>query len=125
MAAAARALLRGAAVAAILAVDAAAPPTPRPSAFGVQLEKTPQPNRLDSEIRRRLTAGAVEVADCENVEYTGVIGLGTPVQEFRVILSIVSGYLWVRAHSTTLAVQQGRGTFLVDSRLETAPVLTL
>lgn len=84
--------LRGAVVAAMLAVDAAAPPvSSAPSAFAVQLEKKgPMGNT-----RRRLSAGAVEVADCENVEYTGVIGLGTPVQEFRVIFAVGTSNLWV------------------------------
>lgn len=98
MAAAAHALLRGAVMAAMLAVDAADPPMSsapsqlekKGSAFAVQLEKKGPSNR------RRLSAtGMMEVADCENVEYTGVIGLGTPVQEFRVLLSVASSDLWV------------------------------
>lgn len=89
MAAAGPALLLGAVVAAAFAVDAAAS-TPS-AAFAVQLEKRADPSR------RRLgaTVGAVEVADCENVEYTGMIGLGTPIQEFRVVLSIATSYVWV------------------------------
>ncbi|CAN0350551.1 unnamed protein product, partial [Hapterophycus canaliculatus] len=46
--------------------------------------------------RRSLAAAAVPVEDCENLEYTGTIGLGTPVQEFRVIFSIANSILWVR-----------------------------
>lgn len=88
----AHALLRGAVVVAMLAVGAAAP-TPSASAFAVPLEKRGPSSR---ETRRRLgAAGAVEVADCENLEYTGTIGLGTPVQEFRVVLSVGSSDLWV------------------------------
>lgn len=88
MAIAPHALLRGAVAAAILAVDAAASGQ---SAFAVQLEPM---NKIHH--RRRLsTIGAVTVDDCENVEYTGMIGLGTPIQEFRVALSIVSSHLWV------------------------------
>ena len=99
-------------MAAMLAVDAAAPPMSaapsqlekKGSAFAVQLEKKGPSNR------RRLSAtGMMEVADCENVEYTGVIGLGTPVQEFRVLLSVASSDLWVSTAAEKCCVGKGRG----------------
>lgn len=48
--------------------------------------------------RRRLNrdAGAVELINCENAEYSGTIGLGTPVQEFDVVVDTGSYTLWVR-----------------------------
>lgn len=97
------ALLRVTAVAAALAVFANAA---RPSALSVQLTNNKHHaggggggNELGAAAGRRLGEGGgvgmVDVNDCENMEYTGVISLGTPPQEFRVIFSIAASYLWV------------------------------
>lgn len=92
----------------MLAVDAAAPPvSSAPSAFAVQLEK--KGPTMGGNTRRRLSAGAVEVADCENVEYTGVIGLGTPVQEFRVIFAVGTSNLWVSTAAAEVLVRCKNG----------------
>lgn len=69
------------------------------SALSVQLSRgggsSGQTRGLGGHRRLLEAAAAVPVEDCENLEYTGTIGLGTPVQEFRVVFSIVSSYLWV------------------------------
>ncbi|CAN0416019.1 unnamed protein product [Ectocarpus sp. 13 AM-2016] len=77
----------------------------RPSALSVQLTNNKnhagggRGNKLGAAAGRRLSEGGgvgmVDVNDCENMEYTGVISLGTPPQEFRVIFSIAASYLWV------------------------------
>lgn len=51
-------------------------------------------------IRRKLAdqqqqQGMVQLRDCENVQYSGTIGLGTPAQEFEVIFTTGSYALWV------------------------------
>ncbi|CAB1110981.1 unnamed protein product [Ectocarpus sp. CCAP 1310/34] len=46
-------------------------------------------------------AGVVEVMDCENTEYSGVVGIGTPPQEFEVVLDTGSYNLWVTGVSCT------------------------
>ncbi|CAB1111798.1 unnamed protein product [Ectocarpus sp. CCAP 1310/34] len=95
------ALLRVTAVAAALAVVVNAA---HPSALSVQLTSNKNHagrgrNMLSAAAGRRLGegggVGTVDVNDCENMEYTGVISLGTPPQEFRVIFSIATSYLWV------------------------------
>ena len=59
--------------------------------------------------RRRLAdssaaiqAGVVEIADCENTEYSGWVGLGTPPQFFEVVLDTGSYNLWVSDSQRTL-----------------------
>lgn len=90
--------------------EAAAPPL---RAIAVEVQKRPPPAaailRARARRRRSLAAGegVVEIADCENMEYTGVIGLGTPPQEFRVILNTGSYSLWVSAETHCCSARLG------------------
>lgn len=56
--------------------------------------------------RRRLNgdAAAIPLINCENAEYSGTIGLGTPVQEFDVVVDTGSYTLWVRSEEYNRAV---------------------
>ena len=81
--------------------EAASPPS---RGISVEIQRRPPPTmtplRARARRRRSLSAGAfVEISNCENVEYTGVIGLGTPPQEFKVVLNTGSYLLWVSACS--------------------------
>lgn len=84
--------------------EAAAPPS---RAISVEIQRRPPPPatplRARARRRRSLSAGAaVEISNCENVEYTGAIGLGSPPQQFNVILNTGSYSLWVSACSVDL-----------------------
>lgn len=87
--------------------EAAAPPS---RSISVEIQRRPPPPvtplRARARRRRSLSAGAaVEISNCENVEYTGMIGLGTPPQEFNVVLNTGSYAVWVRACSVVLCAR--------------------
>lgn len=53
------------------------------------------PGRLSRRLAGETGHGTVMVQDCENSEYSGPIGLGTPVQDFQVVFDTGSADLWV------------------------------
>lgn len=68
--------------------------------------------------RRRLGdgggVGAVVIDDCENMEYTATVGLGTPTQDFKVVLNTGNYWLWV---SIRALFAYGGGSYFLALRL--------
>lgn len=53
------------------------------------------PGRLSRKLSDQTDVGTVMVTDCENAEYSGPVGIGTPIQEFEVVFDTGSSAMWV------------------------------